>query len=253
MYFTSVNQTSPVLIDREATNKTTKNYIDYVHFGTYSHMSNYFIGLLVAYAACTEGLTKKYKKSITFFYNIAVLTSAVIHFAPSIHNTFGILPPKLVPLYIVTIKFFYVFYFSFFVFDGINRFQAKPGIKKQTSEEDSNNATLVLMESVKKWYNRIVFDSMKYIYSAPFMRLFLCLSFAVYMSNYSYIRYDFFTTRVGVPLSRNTAYAIFNRIFYTMTFVNVFAFFFQIIFVAPFDSFRRRIRSREKELVKKEE
>lgn len=209
-------------------------------------MSNYFIGVLAAYAVCTKGLTKKYSKEITFFYNIAVLISAVIHFAPAIHNTFGLLPPKLVPLYIVTIKFFYVFYFAFFVFDGINRFEAKSRVKKQISQEESNNATLVLMESVKKWYNRIIFGSVDYVFGAPLMRLLLSLSFAVYMSNYSYIRYDFFTTRVGVPLSRNTAYALINRILYTMTFVNIFAFFFHIIFVAPFDSFRRRIRSRGK-------
>ena len=43
------NLTSPVLFDGQPSVSKSMSYIDTVHTATYSHVSDYFIGLLVAY------------------------------------------------------------------------------------------------------------------------------------------------------------------------------------------------------------
>lgn len=233
------------MIDAEATREKTVNYLDYVHFGTYSHLSNYFIGVLAALAVTMDGFLQRNAKLITVIYNVAVVMSATVHFAPALHNTFGLLPQHLVPLYIVTIKFFYVFYYSFFLFTNINRYQ---GQKDQKAEvlgptKAMNPVTRMLAKFMAR-LNRWMFLAVDYINSAPISRLAISLSYAVYVCNYSYIRYDFFTSRMGMPLAINTLYSMLNRYIYTLWFSLTLAYFFQLLFVAPFDSLRRRLNLR---------
>ena len=241
VYFTKQNQASPVLIDADATREKTINYLDYVHFGTYSHLSNYFIGMLAAFTVTIDGLLLKNAKTVTLLYNVAVLLSATIHFAPALHNTFRILPQHLVPYYIVTIKFFYVFYYSLFLFTNINRYSSRrEGQPLETAK--AMHPLIKLLMQLMLHLNRWIFGALDYLYSAPLFRLIINLSYAVYISNYAYIRYDFFTSRVGMSLATNSISSILNRYIYTLWFTLILALAFQLLFVAPFDAMRRRLK-----------
>lgn len=242
VYFTMKNKASPVLIDAEATREKTINYLDYVHFGTYSHLSNYFIGILAAFAVTMDGLLQKNAKIITMLYNVAVVLSGTVHFAPSLHNTFGILPQHLVPYYIVLIKFFYVFYYSLFLFTNINRYREKKGDEPQVlAPTKAMNPVTRMLAKVMVRFNRWIFGAADYVNSAPVCRLVISLSYAVYVSNYSYIRFDFFTSRIGMSLPTNTLYSMLNRYIYTIWFTVSLGLVFQLVFVAPFDCLRRRL------------
>ena len=244
VYFTMNNISSPVLIDAEATREKTVNYLDYVHFGTYSHLSNYFIGMLAAYTVTVDGLLLKNAKIVTILYNVAVLMSGTVHFAPTLHNSFGILPQHLVPFYIVTIKFFYVFYFSLFLFTNVNRYAAKSVETQELKSPKDMHPIMKLLMELMVQSNRWIFGALDYLYTAPLFRLVINLAYAVYISNYAYIRYDFFTSRTGMSLSTNMSYSIMTRIVYTLWFVLSFSLLFQLFFVSPFDNVRRRFKNK---------
>ena len=114
-YKTSQYLDSPVLMERNVTVAKTTSYLDIVHFATYGHLSNYFIGLLVAYSIKIDGLLIRYSSLINWAYLPALVVSGTIHFAPALHNTFGIVTPETIPLYITGIKLLYVFYTTVYI------------------------------------------------------------------------------------------------------------------------------------------
>jgi hypothetical protein len=243
IYLTMTNISSPVLIDAEATRNKTQNYLDYVHFSTFSHLSNYFIGVMAAYIITIDGLLLKNAKIVSIVYNVAVAISCTIHFAPALHNTFGLLPQTLVPYYIVTIKFLYVFYFSMFLFTNIHRWTKKKDHVEVKPLKDVDPFMKLLLK-VRELGNRWAFGGIDYLNSAPLFRLIINLSTAIYISNYAYIRSDFFSSRNGMSLSTNTVYSILNRLIYSIWFVLAFGLLFHLLFMAPFDSLRRRFRKK---------
>ena len=65
------------------------------------------------------------------------------------------------------------------------------------------------------------------------------LSFAVYMSNYLYIRTEYFTRRF---LMHNHVFWIMHRMMASMILIYVTAFLFQVFFLSPFDSIRVHVQ-----------
>lgn len=70
------------------------------------------------------------------------------------------------------------------------------------------------------------------------------VSFALYICNYAYIRYDYFTARVITDFVPIPVHALTKRLVYTLTFVTVLSYLFHIFFVAPFDNLRRSLNIR---------
>jgi hypothetical protein len=64
------------------------------------------------------------------------------------------------------------------------------------------------------------------------------LSFSVYMSNYLYIRTEYFTRRFLMP---NHLFWIFHRVISSMIMIYFTAFLFQVFFLSPFDSIRSHV------------
>lgn len=61
---------------------------------------------------------------------LSAVLGSVVHFAPAIHNTFHALPQHLVPLYIITIKLTYVFYFAVFMYRNFFSLKGRHGCKQ---------------------------------------------------------------------------------------------------------------------------
>lgn len=76
------------------------------------------------------------------------------------------------------------------------------------------------------------------------MRVIIRLSFAMYVCNYSFIRYDYFVTRLHVDIVPNTFYSLTKRLLFTFFIVCFLSYFFHNLFVAPFDNLRRSLNIR---------
>ena len=81
------------------------------------------------------------------------------------------------------------------------------------------------------------------------MRVIIRLSFAMYICNYAFIRYDYFTSRLHVDIVPLTFNSLMKRLIFTFTIVLFQSYFFHILFVAPFDNLRRCLQIR---IVKKD-
>ena len=92
------------------------NFFLYLFIDYDIDIRNYFIGVLVAYTLKIDGILTKYKTLLNWAFIPATVISAVIHFAPALHNTFRILTPETFPLFVTGAKFLYVFYATVYIF-----------------------------------------------------------------------------------------------------------------------------------------
>ena len=273
---TTWNTTSPVMIDAEATVPKTLAYLDYVHFATYGHFSNYMIGIIVGYLIKNPSLINRHLLRVGM--TLAVLISVFIHFGPALHNTYGLLTPRMVPFYIVTIKFLYAFYFSMFVLQQETK---RKEMKDQADErersldesKDANGQTKAKKKIIVVGSQIELFDfrnSLKrfqpqnlahvllqvpilvaqinwalldMLDRSPLVRFMIKVSYSTYLINYAIIRWDFFTSRVHMDLVPMVSYSIQRRLTYTLTLTYLLAYFFHLIFVIPFDRVRRSLMS----------
>lgn len=142
IYATYYNSSSPVLIDAEATVPKTLNYLNYVHFATYGHFSNYMIGILVGHLLKNPSILKNHSRLLKAMGIITSVISVTIHFAPALHNTFGLVTPNLVPVFIVSVKFCYAFYYAVFLLQSVAKASEEPGERKRirTSSTSRGNS-----------------------------------------------------------------------------------------------------------------
>lgn len=76
------------------------------------------------------------------------------------------------------------------------------------------------------------------------MRVIIRLSFAMYICNYAFIRYDYFVNRLHVDIVPNTLHSLMKRLLFTFTIVLFQSYLFHVLFVAPFDNLRRSLNIR---------
>lgn len=88
-------------------------------------------------------------------------------------------------------------------------------------------------------YTKVLQDIMNAVGGSFTFQTLAKLSFAIYVVNYFYIRYDFFSSRVHLPLSPSLMYNFAKRFTYTISISVFLSYFFHILFVAPFEALRR--------------
>ena len=243
-YQVSQKLISPVLIERNVTVAKTINYLDLVHFATYGHLSNYFIGLLVAYSLKIEGFLTKYSTLLWWAYFPAVVVSGTIHFAPALHNTFRILTPETTPLYIVGAKFLYVFYTTIFIyryFQSMERKTSGTSIPKKVSSLQSLIKTAMSLTNDIQGVGVNFFEELG---RSQVMSIIIRLTFAMYICNYAFIRFDYFSSRLHIDMVPLNFYSLSKRLIFTLSIVCFLSFFFHVLFVAPFDNLRRSLNIR---------
>ena len=77
-------------------------------------------------------------------------------------------------------------------------------------------------------------------WNAPLARAFIRLSFSVYVINYTFIRWDFFTSRVHNEVVPAPINLLTKRLWYTYILTFVAAYAFHVVIFAPLDNLRRR-------------
>lgn len=237
MYFVSTKRIMPSLfVSINPSGDKTVNYLDYTTIKLHCYISSYFIGFCLAfYVRRSFGRVKHLWYWNLWRFAAAVILQWLATYASSLYNTFHILPDAMVPIYLVIVRIMFHVAMSQLILliccfnppanlpkDPLNS-NPDPDVKKN----GGHNPPGVVSE-VSRIYGVIIQPLSK-------------LSVAFYLTNYFYIRYDFFTSRT---LFTHGFYYMFKRMASGFTGMIIVAFFFQIFFVSPTDAFRRTLYQR---------
>ena len=201
-------------------------YVDLIHNPTYNYLSLYFIGLLLA-VYMSEGLSTNYKWTCV---SLSLLFLNMATYAPAIHNTFRALPQKYVPHYFIIVKVLWALGIGLgmLAVHSWSKSTSRPTktIDRSRLNEHSNSKPLVTMVSV---------DTLSFTH---FFKAVTRLSGSLYLINYWYIRWDFFSNRSLLDTSLMT---FLKRFAYIVPFSLIVAYVFHIVFIVPLDKWRCRL------------
>lgn len=76
--------------------------------------------------------------------------------------------------------------------------------------------------------------------TSSLMQAIIRLSFSLYVVNYAFIRFDFFSSRVHNEFVPNAIHLLSKRLIYTYAITILVAYAFHIVIFAPFDALRRQ-------------
>lgn len=127
---------------------------------------------------------------------VTVLQTALL-FSSALHNVYKLVPPNYYPHYIIAIKLFYTFLFLLYVslYKSFESSESSSAMSESEEKVAANDADVSSDNATKKSaddLSSIIGEDM--VISLP--KAFVKIAFSVYMINYFYIRFDFFTTRL---------------------------------------------------------
>lgn len=177
------------------------------------------------------------KKSMVVSLLVTSLQLA-LNFSPALHNVYAKIPSDYYALFIVATKLSYTI---FFALTFITMYSEEKSSTKQPEKSSSNN----------NQGEEVIGEGNVVSMSKALAKL----SFSIYLFNYWFIRYDFFTTRllyvldfyniVSGVLSRLIANRSLppqvKRMIYTVVYTFFIALSFHLWFVGPFDSMRKNL------------
>ncbi|KAI1303644.1 hypothetical protein HDE_02075 [Halotydeus destructor] len=242
-----IRGSSPVLVDAHGSVNMTIKYLDFAHFATYGQLSNYMFGVLTAYilkeTRIPFTINPVLRYSLWIYANIVLGT---VHFLPAIHNTWQLLTPMTIPVYMIGIKLLYTtaqavmlfFYYPFMVKDQSAVADPKADVTPKT--KDTSKATNTFSARLRYVTGNMLYETGETVIASPLVRVVMKLSLGMYFVNYYLIRLDFFTTRVTYALSM---YIASKRVFYTLILSLAGAYLFHIFFIAPFEKLRKILKA----------
>ena len=211
-----------------------EQFLIYVHMASSNYIPSYFGCILIGYTI-QIGVWNKFRQDVNHALWISLI--AVPHlmaaFSPVLTHTWNILPPEFNPLYILTCRllimiqsaFLLIYFYICDPIEDQHRPHRSPSKLEETKAESYPIIELKENES--------------YSISKGFIRC----CFSIYMSNYLYIRTDFFTER---NLFYSSIYALFKRIVSSFVFIAIVSILFQLIFIAPFSNLINQWKSPHK-------
>lgn len=236
-YQATIHRVTPALfVPNDPSYSKTVDYLDVVHMKTYVYMPAFFIGILLA-AAVRTGRTldiSDRRKMYAYLFVWYVANSAAM-LAPSLWNSYHLFPPELVGVYVVALKILFIASYVLLTLVLHSYSQERKQRAKLNATHESNNN-----EPAAEQNDNATAE-------AGHWNLFkgLCrLSFALYISNYLFIRTDFFTSRV---IYYATWDAFFKRYGYGILMMLIVAATFHCLFIAPLDHLRRTFFRKLKE------
>ncbi|KAI1298483.1 hypothetical protein HDE_04185 [Halotydeus destructor] len=175
---------------------------------------------------------KPYAKNLNHYYwvSAALITGWTQQYAPILSNSFDILTPAWTPFYIVGVRVIVIIQMSIFLV-YLSLWDESVKLQKADKLKETSESSTPTDSAVNGTSSNV--DQTQGYYSAS--KAFLRLSFSIYLSNYYFIRSDFFTERT---LFYNTFLSFVKRLVSSMFFILVTSFVFQIIFLGPFTNLR---------------
>ncbi|KAI1293527.1 Nose resistant to fluoxetine protein 6 [Halotydeus destructor] len=217
---------SPVFFDKNGGVSDWSAYIDAVQFPLYGHMSDYFIGLFMAYLmrmGCLSNAAKTGK-----FFSLASI-ALILHnlvLATGYVNVYGAVSKEYYTLYIMAIKMAHTAMFAtVFLWLGPLSQESVSGTAQDAKllegETDDGPSSLLVQDMV---------------FSFP--KVFAKLSYSMYLVNHFYMRFDFFTTRILYVID---FYNTIKRSIYGLVYVLMLSVSFHLFFVSPFENVRKAL------------
>ena len=222
-------QTTYALAAHPLTAPSIIHYVDYIHNHTTNYMFTFMIGLAVAIYLIEKGPVNVGTMGIIaslIFMQLGAYSTVLYNNYPHIF------PKSTIPIFFVGVKTCWalsntlaIMYFTW---------KPKPVKKNQDDEKKQEAATAEKPATAGKSAVASQEASVGY-------RLYLMvsrLSTSMYLVNYWFIRYDFFSARQPFEI---TTITFFKRFGYSVCFSEILAFFFYTILLGPLDSYRKRV------------
>ncbi|KAI1303759.1 hypothetical protein HDE_02218 [Halotydeus destructor] len=198
------------------------NYMDYIHMSTAIYIPAYFMGFIAGhYLAAGYRLKVDTVKDHIIWNIVAQLFFGVVIVQNGLYNGLRVIPHSWSPMQININRTMHTLggAISFVYYSSLNHIF---GYKLQNYGDDS-----VQEKSTSK------FDLVST----------MCrLSYSIYLSNYILIKSEFFGQKVLFPADW---YHVLKRLFATALMIIMFAFVFQVLFIAPFNNIRRLLFDRK--------
>jgi len=208
------------------------SYMDNVHTPTYAHVSDYFIGLLVAYMLETKIITGGiFLKKSLLLSTVMMMVQVGLMYSPALHNVYGKIPADYFAHYVIATKLSFSLLFALIFV----KLYAQHEQMKQLANDEQNQANQNVdnnNENEQSSESSIFGDDVSI--SVP--KAMVKLSFAGFIISYFFIRYDFFTSRL---LFAFDFYNIVKRMIYTVVYSFLLSTSFHLFFLAPFDAVRK--------------
>lgn len=235
--------TPSLFVSINPTGQKTVDYLETATIGIYGYMAGYFFGLIVCDYVMHDFRPPIARGSI---YNIFIMFTGmgiqwVATYSLALFNVFFILPFSLASLYIPTVRFMlhtaaglyilWIYCLPPLTSTARKRYRLLYDDAHQEFKKESTNSAW--RQIILNWYP--VFDEWLGLCNNIIIPM-SNISVAFYLINYFFIRLDFFTSRV---LFTYSWYWLFKRTTYAMILMTIYAFFFHLYFVAPFDTLMR--------------
>lgn len=206
-------------------------YVDVIHNPTTNYLFTFISGLSLG-AYLTE---KKAPNLGTISFVLAIVLWQVAAYSTAFFNDWyhdHPLAAQMTGAYFIFVKVIYTLSFVMIMTFLVAKSQSSSKPKEGKSEKESNGVT----GEAKKIQSK----SNSHDQSNLGYRLYLAvsrLSTSLYLVNYWFIRYDFFTAYA--PFETSTI-SFFKRFGYSVCFSEMLAYAFHVIFLAPVDLYRRQ-------------
>jgi len=188
--------TATMMVGKNPSIYVMEMFLKYIHMATSGYLFIYFSAMLAAYAVCSGALDPYAKKvNHVFWLSGLIITANIAQYAPIISNsTLQIIGTDSIPLFVVTVRIVVAIEL---IFMCIYLSLLDMGVKNKEKEEESrkglgNNDLKSIRNNNED--NDQEKSSPKKHFSV--VKAIFRLSFAIYMSNYLFIRTDFYTSRM---------------------------------------------------------
>lgn len=222
-------------------------YLQFIYMPAETYIPSYALGFVCGYLY-VSGL--KLRVNTIYDHVIYLSVSFVLQNTVSVinglANEFNYIPQSMVWLQIICNRIFFtaavavmmMYFLSIDSLFGIKLDKIESSlIKKENENSDNNNMDSDIMdENIKK------LNGVKYSIFTGLCRL----SYAIFLSNYLLVKYEFFTSR---SLLSFEFFPLIKRLTGSMIFCLIFAFTFYCFFIAPFEQLNKRyIFNRDKSM-----
>ncbi|KAI1303726.1 hypothetical protein HDE_02215 [Halotydeus destructor] len=191
------------------------NYLNYIHMNTAVYIPSYFMGFIAGHMLASGYRFKLDSIKDHIKWNIlSMIPLAIVFLQNYMYNGLQVIPQSWAPMQISTNRIFMTLggAMLFVYYCSINSFA---GMKLQKYESQIQEKSTSNFEFITG----------------------LCrLSYAIYLANYLLIKMEFFGQKVLYP---SDFYLSVKRVATTAILVIMFAFVFQLFFIAPFNNLRR--------------
>lgn len=126
------------------------------------------------------------------------------------------------------------------LFSAISKGDKNEKEEKVEKKKIPSKSIAITAVSIVSNINKTFIGLTEELATSALMQAIIRLSFSLYVVNYTFIRFDFFSSRVHNEFVPNAVHLLSKRLIYTFAITILAAYVFHIVIFAPFDALRKR-------------